>query len=419
MKVLVVGGGGREHALVWKVSRSPLVSEVYCAPGNGGISRIAACIPVKAMDIEGIVTFSKKNNIDLVVVSPDDPLAAGMVNALQDAGIRAFGPVKEAAVIESSKVFAKNLMKKYKIPTARHEVFNSPDKAIKYARKQKYPLVIKADGLAAGKGVIIAGTYDMALDAIHEIMEKKIFGESGSRIVIEEYLEGKEATVLAFTDGNTLVPMVSSQDHKKAYDYDLGPNTGGMGAFSPSRHYNERMAEICQDGIFLPTIHGMRNEGIKFKGVLYFGLMLTDDGPRVLEYNARFGDPEAQVVLPRLKNDIVEIFEAIIDERLDKTRIEWDDRAAACIIAASDGYPGMYRTGFEISGIEEAEKEEDVMVFHAGTRHENGKYYTAGGRVLGVTALGNTLETAINKAYNGIMEINFQGMHYRKDIGMR
>lgn len=419
MRVLVVGGGGREHALVWKIAQNPSVKEIYCAPGNGGISRIAECLSIKAMDIKGIVDFSVENKVDLVVVSPDDPLGAGMVDALQAAGIRAFGPVKDAAIIESSKSFAKNLMKKYGIPTAEYEVYDNPNDALKHLRHRKYPLVIKADGLAAGKGVIIADTYDLAVKAIHEIMEEKIFGEAGNRIIIEEFLVGKEVTVLAFTDGKTLVPMVSSQDHKKAYDYDLGPNTGGMGAFSPSKYYDEEMAKICMNTIFIPTIEAMNKEGHIFKGVLYFGLMLTDYGPKVLEYNARFGDPEAQVILPRLKNDIVEIFNAIIDEKLDTIDIEWDYRAAACIIAASYGYPGTYRTGYEINGVEEAEKEEGVIIFHAGTKYENGRYYTAGGRVLGVTALDHTLEMAVNRAYRGISKIHFNGMHYRKDIGIK
>jgi len=338
---------------------------------------------------------------------------------LLDNGISAFGPVKKAAAIEASKSFAKNLMKKYGIPTASYEVFSNPADALNYIKNQKYPLVIKADGLAAGKGVIIALTYDTAESAIHEIMDRKIFGDAGNKVIIEEYLEGKEVTVLAFTDGETLVPMVSAQDHKKAYDYDLGPNTGGMGAFSPSRYYTENIAEECNRKIFVPTIRALNNEGIKYKGVLYFGLMLTNEGPKVLEYNARFGDPEAQVVLPRLQNDIVEIFYAVIGEKLNTITIQWDQMASACVIAASEGYPSAYQTGFEICGIEEAEKEGDVIVFHAGTRYENGKYYTAGGRVLGVTALGPTIEAAINKAYNGIRKISFHGMYYRKDIGLK
>lgn len=419
MKVLIIGGGGREHALAWKISKSQSVKKIYCAPGNGGISRIAECLPIKAMDIKGIVDFSVKNKIDLVVVSPDDPLGAGMVDALNAVGIRAFGPMKNAAIIESSKSFSKNLMKKYGIPTAEYEVYDKLDDALKYLMHCKYPLVIKADGLAAGKGVIIAQTHDMASKAINDIMGDKIFGDAGNKVIIEEFLTGKEVTILAFTDGKTLVPMVSSQDHKKAYDYDKGPNTGGMGAFSPSKYYTPEIADECMEKIFVPTVEAMNNEGRQFKGVLYFGLMLTEGGPKVLEYNARFGDPEAQVILPRLKNDIIEIFNAVIDERLSQINIEWDERSAACIIAASGGYPEKYETGYEIKGIEEAEKEEDIVIFHAGTKYENDRYYTAGGRVLGVTALGDTLRMAVNRAYKGISKIGFKDMHCRKDIGIK
>lgn len=419
MKILVVGGGGREHAIVWKIARNPSVKKIYCAPGNGGISKIAECVPIKAMDIDGVVKFSKEKGIDLVVVSPDDPLAAGMVDALNSSGIRAFGPVKNSAMIESSKAFAKNLMKKYGIPTADFQVYDNPAEALKYLKNCRYPSVIKADGLALGKGVIIAQSYEEAEKAVHEIMDDKIFGESGSRIVIEEYLTGKEVTVLAFTDGKTLIPMVSSQDHKKAYDGDLGPNTGGMGALSPSKYFTDELMETSMNSIFIPTMEAMNKEGRTFKGVLYFGLMITKDGPRVLEYNARFGDPEAQAVLPRLKTDIVDIFNAIIDEKLHTVNIEWEQRASVCVVAASEGYPGKYSTGFEINGIDDAEKYEDVIVFHAGTKYENGKYYTAGGRVLGVTALDDTLELAVNKAYRGLKRIRFENMFYRKDIGLR
>jgi len=419
MKILVVGGGGREHAIVWKIARNPSVKKIYCAPGNGGISKIAECVPIKAMDIDSVVKFSKEKGIDLVVVSPDDPLAAGMVDALNSSGIRAFGPVKNSAMIESSKAFAKNLMKKYGIPTADFQVYDNPAEALKYLKNCRYPSVIKADGLALGKGVIIAQSYEEAEKAVHEIMDDKIFGESGSRIVIEEYLTGKEVTVLAFTDGKTLIPMVSSQDHKKAYDGDLGPNTGGMGALSPSKYFTDELMETSMNSIFIPTMEAMNKEGRTFKGVLYFGLMITKDGPRVLEYNARFGDPEAQAVLPRLKTDIVDIFNAIIDEKLHTVNIEWEQRASVCVVAASEGYPGKYSTGFEINGIDDAEKYEDVIVFHAGTKYENGKYYTAGGRVLGVTALDDTLELAVNKAYRGMKRIRFENMFYRKDIGLR
>lgn len=419
MKILVVGSGGREHAIVWKLAQSPLVDKIYCAPGNGGISAIAQCVPIKAMDIDGVVEFSKETGIDMVVVAPDDPLAAGMVDALEKEGIRAFGPRKDAAVIESSKSFAKNLMKKYGIPTAGYEVFDDSQKAIEYLKQKEYPIVIKADGLALGKGVVIANSFSEACDAVNSMMNGKTFGSAGERIVIEEFMKGPEVSVLAFTDGETVVPMVSVQDHKRAYDNDEGLNTGGMGTFSPSRVYTGEIEQYCMEHIFLPTIKAMYKEGRKFKGVIYFGLMLTKDGPKVLEYNARFGDPEAQVVLPRLKSDLVEIFNAVIDERLDTVRIDWDDRAAVCVIMASGGYPQKYQTGYLISGIQEAEKDPDVIVFHAGSRYENGEFFTAGGRVLGVTALGDTLDDAINKAYKGVEKIRFKDMHFRKDIGKK
>jgi len=419
MEILVVGGGGREHALVWKIAQSPLVGKIYCAPGNGGIAKIAECVPIKAMDIEGMVKFSREKRIDMVVVAPDDPLAAGMVDELEKEGIRAFGPTKNAAIIESSKSFAKNLMKKYNIPTARYEIFDNSKDAIEYLSHQKFPIVVKADGLALGKGVIIAQNFEEARDAVCSIMDEKAFGEAGNRVVIEEFLIGQEVSILAFTDGRTIVPMVSSQDHKRALDGDKGLNTGGMGTFSPSRIYTPEIAQYCMEKIFKPTINAMNMENRKFKGVLYFGLILTDDGPKVLEYNARFGDPETQVVLPRLKSDLVEIFNAIIDERLDEVEVKWDDRAAVCVVMASGGYPQEYRTGYEIEGIEEAEKEQDIIVFHAGTRYENGKYYTAGGRVLGVTAMDDTLDGAIKKAYEGVGNISFKDAHYRRDIGIK
>jgi len=419
MKILVVGGGGREHALVWKIVKSPLVEKIYCAPGNGGISKIAECVPIKATDIDGVVKFSKENKIDLVVVAPDDPLAMGMVDALEEAGIRAFGPRKNAAVIESSKAFSKELMKKYGIPTARYEIFENSEHAIEYLKHQEFPIVVKADGLALGKGVIIAQDYDQAVAAVNDIMESKVFGSAGDRIVIEEFLTGQEVSILAFTDGKTIIPMVSSQDHKRALDNDQGLNTGGMGTFSPSRIYTPELAEYCMEKIFRPTVAAMNSEGRKFKGVLYFGLIITKDGPKVLEYNARFGDPETQVVIPRLKNDIVEIFNAVIDERLDEIEVEWDDNAAVCVVMASGGYPLKYRTGYEIEGIDDAETDEKVIVFHAGTKLENGKFLTNGGRVLGVTALDDTLDSAIERAYNAVAKIRFENMHFRKDIGRK
>lgn len=419
MKVLVVGGGGREHTIIWKLSQSPKVSELYCAPGNGGISKLAKCVAIKATDIDGIVNYAKENKMDLVVVAPDDPLAAGMVDKLNEVGIRAFGPVKDAAIIESSKAFSKDLMKKYNIPTAGYNVFDNSSEALSYIDKCGAPIVVKADGLALGKGVIIAKTVEEAKNAVNSIMNDKLFGNAGNKIVIEEFIEGPEVSILAFTDGKTIVPMVSSQDHKRVFDNDQGPNTGGMGTFSPSPLYDDKLADYCMEKIFVPTVEAMNKEGRKFKGVLYFGLMITKDGPKVLEYNARFGDPETQVVLPRLKTDLLEIFEAIIDERLDEINIEWDDNAAVCVVAASGGYPGKYPTGLEIKGLDEAQANGETIVFHAGTAFKDGKFYTAGGRVLGVTAVEKTMDLAIEKAYAGIAKISFEGMHYRKDIGRK
>jgi len=418
MKILVVGGGGREHALVWKIAQSPLAGKIYCAPGNGGISSIAECVPLKATDIEGIAGFAVEKNIDLAIVAPDDPLSAGMVDELENRGIRAFGPRKNAALIESSKAFAKDLMKKYGIPTAKYEIFDDSGLAIEYLKHQDYPVVVKADGLALGKGVIIAQDYEQACDAVNKIMVERVFGKSGNRVVIEEFLTGREVSVLAFTDGKTIIPMESSQDHKRALDNDRGPNTGGMGAFSPNRAYTPEMAERCMREIFKPTVEAMNKEGRKFKGVLYFGLILTSCGPKVLEYNARFGDPETQAVLPRLKNDIVGIFNAVIDERLDEAEIKWDNNAAVCVVMTSGGYPREYVSGYEITGLEEAARESDTIVFHAGTKYEGGRFYTAGGRVLGVTAVGPTIEAAAKKAYETVSRISFKDMHYRKDIGL-
>lgn len=419
MKILVVGGGGREHTIVWKLAQSPRVEKIYCAPGNAGISKIAECVPIKAMDIEGIVRFATDNKLDMVMVAPDDPLAAGMVDAMEAAGIRTFGPRKNAAILESSKVFSKDLMKKYGIPTAKYEVFTDRSQAIEYLGHQDYPVVIKADGLALGKGVIIAQSFGEAQEAVNSIMSDKVFGSAGDRIVIEEFLIGPEVSVLAFTDGKAVVPMVSSQDHKRALDNDKGLNTGGMGTFSPSRIYTPELADYCMEIIYKPTIEAMNSENRKFKGVLYFGLMITKDGPKVLEYNARFGDPETQVVLPRLKNDILDIFEAVIDERLSEIQIEWFDNAAVCVIMASGGYPEKYATGYEINGIDAAERECGAIVFHAGTKLVDGKYVTAGGRVIGVTAMAENLEAAIAKAYEGVGRISFKDAHYRKDIGIK
>ncbi len=418
MKLLMIGGGGREHALIRKLKESPRVETIYCAPGNGGISRDAQCVAISAMDIDSVVAFSRENQIDLVFVAPDDPLAAGMVDALEAAGIRAFGPSKLAAEIESSKVFSKNLMKKYGIPTARYEVFDAPETALSYILEQNaWPAVIKADGLALGKGVVIAQNEAEARDALHSMMEDKIFGESGNRVVVEEFLTGPEVSVLAFTDGETVKPMVSSMDHKRAYDGDKGPNTGGMGTISPNPYYTAEIAERCMEEIFLPTVRAMQQEGRPFKGCLYFGLMLTPNGPKVIEYNSRFGDPETQVVLPRLKTPLIEIVEAVVNGTLAQQEIEWEDNACACVVMASGGYPKSYPKGLEITGLDDNGQIPGVTVYHAGTSYKDGKFFTAGGRVLGVTACGNTLAAALQKAYDGVHRIHFEGAHYRKDIG--
>ena len=418
MKILVIGSGGREHAIVRKLKESPLVEALYCAPGNGGISRDAECFPVNAMDKEGMLALAKEKAVDLVFVAPDDPLAAGMVDDLEAAGFPCFGPNAAAAQIEASKVFSKNLMKKYHIPTAGYEVFSDPAAALDYIRAQgTYPAVIKADGLALGKGVIIAQSEKEARAALHSIMEDKVFGESGSQVVVEEFLTGPEVSVLAFTDGKTLVPMASSMDHKRAFDGDKGPNTGGMGTISPNPFYTEEVANACMEQIFLPTMAAMNAEGRPFKGCLYFGLMLTPQGPKVIEYNSRFGDPETQVVLPRLKTDFARIVKAVAEEKLAEVDIQWDEGASACVVMASGGYPGSYPKGLEITGLDENGQAAGATVYHAGTKYEDGRFLTNGGRVLGVTALGATLEEALDKAYAAVGTISFEGAMYRKDIG--
>ena len=418
MKILVVGGGGREHAIIRKLKESPKAEKIYCAPGNGGISCDAECVDIKVTDIAGIVEFSKVKGIDLVFVAPDDPLAAGMVDSLENAGIAAFGPRANAAIIESSKVFSKNLMKKYHIPTADYEVFDDSKEALAYIKSSgKYPVVVKADGLALGKGVMIATDYAEAEKAVRSIMEDKIFGTSGNQVVIEEFITGPEVSVLAFTDGKCLKPMASSKDHKRALDNDKGLNTGGMGTISPNPYYDDKMAELCMQSIFLPTMNAMNAEGRPFKGCLYFGLMLTEDGPKVIEYNSRFGDPETQVVLPRLKTDFVDILLAVVKEHLNEQPIEWSLDAAACVVMASKGYPESYPKGIEITGMNGDGQIDGATVYHAGTVFKEGKFYTNGGRVLGVTALGKDLNEALEKAYNGVSIIHFDGAHYRHDIG--
>ena len=415
MKVLVVGSGGREHAICWKLKQSPKVTGLFCAPGNGGIAQIARCVDVKATDVDGMVKWAKENAMDFVVVAPDDPLALGMVDALEEAGIPAFGPRANAAVIEASKAFSKELMKKYHIPTARYETFTQLDKALDYIEEQGAPIVVKADGLALGKGVVVAATVDEAKTAAREMMEDKKFGQSGSTVVIEECMTGPEVTVLAFADGEHVYPMPASQDHKRAYDGNRGPNTGGMGAISPPPQYTPEIAQRCVDEIFLPTIAALKAEGRPFQGVLYFGLMLTPDGPKVVEYNARFGDPECQAVLSLLDSDLMDIFAACREGTLDQLDLRWKDSAACCLVLASGGYPLDYRKGFPISGLEEAGK--SAVVFHAGTAEKDGQIVTSGGRVLGVTALGGTLEQAIDNAYAAAKPISFTDMHFRTDIG--
>lgn len=418
MKILVVGGGGREHAIVMKLAESPQVEALYCAPGNGGIAKYAKCFPVKATDIDGMVKLAKELAVDLVFVAPDDPLVLGMADAMQAEGFMTFGPKKNAAILEGSKVFSKELMQKYHIPTAEYRVFDKPQEAEAYLKeKNEYPTVIKADGLALGKGVVIAQNEQEAFDAIASIMEDKIFGESGSKVVIEEFLTGPEVSVLSFTDGKTVKPMVSSMDHKRALDGDQGLNTGGMGTVAPNPYYTPEIAQQCMDTIFLPTIRAMQEEGRPFTGCLYFGLMLTPKGPKVIEYNCRFGDPETQVVLPLLDTDLVDIMLAIWNGTLDQLDIQWKDGCAACVVMASGGYPVAYKKGIEMFGMDENGQVEGATVYHAGTKYENGKFYTNGGRVLGVTATAPTLDEALAKAYAAVDKISFEGMHFRHDIG--
>lgn len=416
MKVLVVGGGGREHAICHALSKSSKVDKIWCAPGNGGIASIAECVDITATDIEKMVAFAKENKPDLVMVAPDDPLALGMVDALEDAGIRAFGPHKNAAIIEGSKSFAKDLMHKYNIPTANYAVFEDSAKAIEYIKEQGAPIVVKADGLALGKGVTVAMTEEDAINAVKDAMDGGAFGSAGARVVIEEFLTGPEVSVLAFTDGKTIKTMPSAQDHKRAYDHDKGPNTGGMGAFSPSRMYTDEIAKTCMDTIFRPTIDAMSKEGRTFKGVIYFGLMLTPKGPKVIEYNARFGDPETQAVLSRLETDIFDILNAVIDGTLADIDIKWSDNAACCVCMASGGYPAKYEKGKVITGLDSVT---DSIVYHAGTKLSDGAMVTNGGRVLGVTANAKTLDEAIKKAYADVKKIHFDGVHFRTDIGVK
>lgn len=421
MKVLVVGGGGREHAIIRKLKEAKAAPKLYCAPGNGGIAADAECVPIKATDVQAMVEWAVQNAIDYVVVAPDDPLALGMVDALAEKGIPAFGPNKAAARIEASKVFSKNLMKKYGIPTARYETFSDAESARAYIRAQdKYPVVVKADGLALGKGVLICKDETAAMAAVKSMMEDGAFGASGSRVVVEEFLTGPEVSVLSFTDGQTVVPMVSSMDHKRALDGDEGLNTGGMGTIAPNPYYTPEIAQVCMRTIFLPTIEAMRSEGCPFQGCLYFGLMLTPDGPKVIEYNCRFGDPETQVVLPLLEGDLLEIMQATTNGTLAGVPVKWKDAYAACVVLASGGYPQTYESGKRITGLVDGQLPGgEATVFHAGTRLEGGELVTAGGRVLGVTAVAETLLAAVKDAYAAADHIHFEGMHKRSDIGAR
>ena len=419
MKVLVVGGGGREHALVWKISQSPKVTKIYAAPGNAGIAGLAECAPIKADDIPGLLAFARARAIDLTVVGPEGPLSMGIVDEFTKAGLRVFGPSRKAAELEASKRFSKDLMKKYHIPTAEYEVFTDKAAAAAYVRKKGAPIVVKADGLAAGKGVVVAETVEEAIKALDLIMTEKAYGTAGDRVVIEECLSGEEASFMAFSDGRTVVPMASSQDHKRVFDADKGPNTGGMGAYSPAPIVTKELERTVMDTIMIPTVRAMEKEGRFFKGVLYAGLMIRNGEARVLEFNARFGDPETQPVMARLDTDLIEIIEAILDERLSTLKITWKPGSAVCIVMASGGYPGSYEKGREITGLDKAAEKEGVLVFHSGTAMKNGKFVTDGGRVLGVTGLGPVVAAAIDNAYKGAREISFEGAHYRRDIGAR
>lgn len=417
MKVLIVGGGGREHAITWAVAKSPRVDKIYAAPGNAGIAEMAECVDISVMDAEKLVAFAKEKEIDFVIVGPDDPLAAGVADAFLDAGIKTFGPRKNAAIIEASKAFSKDLMKKYDIPSAKYETFTDSGKALDFLKTMNPPYVIKADGLALGKGVLICQNLDEASAGIREIMIDKKFGDSGNKIVIEEFMTGREVSVLCYSDGKTIRPMTSAQDHKRAGDGDTGLNTGGMGTFSPSPFYTAEVQKFCEENIYQKTIDAMAAEGREFKGVLFVGLMLTPDGPKVLEYNARFGDPEAQVVIPRMKNDIIDVMEACADGTLDKINLEFDDNAAVCVMLASDGYPVSYEKGFEIKGLENFKGRDDYFVFHSGTKFQDGKVVTNGGRVIGVVARGNDLKQARANAYKATELVNFENKYMRHDIG--
>ena len=417
MKVLIVGSGGREHAIAWSVAKSPKVDKIYCAPGNAGIAEFAECVNIKAMEFDKLVAFAKENAIDLTIIGMDDPLVGGVVDAFESEGLRVFGPRKNAAIIEGSKAFSKDLMKKYKIPTAAYENFTDPDEAIKYLETAKMPIVLKADGLALGKGVLICNTLEEAKEGVKTLMLDKQFGDAGNEIVIEEFMTGREVSVLAFCDGKTIKCMTSAQDHKRAKDGDQGLNTGGMGTFSPSPFYNDEVEAFCEKYVYQSTIDAMASEGRPFTGILFTGLMITEDGPKVLEYNARFGDPEAQVVLPRMKNDIIDVMEACIDGKLSDIELEFEDNAAVCVVLASDGYPEKYDKGFEIKGLDTFKDKDGYYVFHAGTKFDGDKIVTNGGRVLGVVAKGENLKAARANAYKATEWIDFANKYKRNDIG--
>ena len=417
MKILIVGSGGREHALAWKIAQSPKVEKIYCAPGNAGIAEYAECVDIAAMEFDKLAAFAKEKEIDLTVIGMDDPLVGGIVDVFEAQGLRVFGPRKNAAILEGSKAFSKDLMKKYDIPTAAYENFDDPEKALAYLEHADFPIVLKADGLALGKGVLICNTLEEAKDGVKSIMLDKKFGSAGNQMVIEEFMTGREVSVLSFVDGKTIRIMTSAQDHKRALDGDQGLNTGGMGTFSPSPFYTEEVDAFCRKYIYQKTVDAMAAEGREFKGIIFFGLMLTSKGPKVLEYNARFGDPEAQVVLPRMKNDIIDVFEACVDGTLDQIELEFEDNAAVCVVLASDGYPVKYDKGLEIRGLENFKDKEGYYVFHAGTKFKDGKIVTNGGRVLGVVATGDDLKKARANAYEAVKLVDFDNKYCRSDIG--
>ena len=420
MRILVVGSGGREHALVWKIAQSKLVDKVFCAPGNGGISQLAECIDIKADDVFGLLEFARKEKVDLTVVGPEVVLSLGIVDEFRKAGLKIFGPNKQASNLEASKVFSKELMEKYKVPTAKFRVFDNPNAAAKYIDKIGAPCVVKADGLAAGKGVVVAKTVDEARNAVTSMMQDKIFGDAGKKIIIEECLVGQEASILVITDSKEVVSLASAQDHKRVFDHDQGPNTGGMGAYSPAPAVTTDILKEVMDKIIYRTIDGLAKEGIDYRGVLYAGVMLTKDGPKTLEFNVRFGDPETEAILPRLKSDLVEVMLATSEGKLSKIKtLEWDNRACVCVVCASGGYPGNYTKDKEINGLDEVAKIKDIVVFHAGTKKSGDKILTSGGRVLGVTGLGDTIKDAINRTYTAVNKINFEGIHFRRDIAAK